>query len=184
VPDGCPFRAAIRERGKGLAAQRKPRSRPGTVAPLGRCRSRPGALLAPITGSGKSLLEGTRGAELHPGLDFDPATDEFLVGRRYSAFYATEYEVFEADTLLIARRPAGLPAADAAALETSGLTAPAMIGTAEVKPDLGGHAQTSFSTRRMLPPSTAAISVSESPSRTSSPQMLAKFSVGFSNPST
>jgi NADPH:quinone reductase-like Zn-dependent oxidoreductase len=46
-----------------------------------------------------------------------------------------EYAVFEADTPLIARRPAGLSAVDAAALATSGLTALAMIGTAEVKPD-------------------------------------------------
>ncbi|MFD8097315.1 NADP-dependent oxidoreductase [Streptomyces malaysiensis] len=43
-----------------------------------------------------------------------------------------EYAVFEADTPLIAHRPAGLSAPDAAALATAGLTALAMIGTAEV----------------------------------------------------
>ncbi|KAA9166419.1 cysteine hydrolase [Amycolatopsis acidicola] len=48
--------------------------------------------LHPLTGSGKALVEGTEGVELHPELDFDPATDEFLVKRRYSAFYGTDLE--------------------------------------------------------------------------------------------
>ena len=46
-----------------------------------------------------------------------------------------EYAVFEADTPLIAHRPAKLSAPDAAALATAGLTALTLIGTAEVKED-------------------------------------------------
>lgn len=45
-----------------------------------------------------------------------------------------EYAVFEADTPLTAHRPVGLPAKDAAALATAGLTALGMLGTAEVRP--------------------------------------------------
>ncbi|MFE0358675.1 NADP-dependent oxidoreductase [Streptomyces nigra] len=44
-----------------------------------------------------------------------------------------EYAVFEADTPLIAHRPAGLSAPDAAAVATAGLTALSVIGSAEVK---------------------------------------------------
>ncbi|SES39336.1 hypothetical protein SAMN04487983_104839 [Streptomyces sp. yr375] len=46
-----------------------------------------------------------------------------------------EFTVFEANTPLLARRPAGLPPADPAALATAGLTALAMMGAAEVRPD-------------------------------------------------
>jgi NADPH:quinone reductase-like Zn-dependent oxidoreductase len=45
-----------------------------------------------------------------------------------------EYAVFEADTPLIAHRPAALSAADAAALATTGLTARALIATARPRP--------------------------------------------------
>ncbi|HEY4460730.1 MAG TPA: NADP-dependent oxidoreductase [Pseudonocardiaceae bacterium] len=45
-----------------------------------------------------------------------------------------EYAVFEADTPLLAHRPAGLAAADAAALATTGLTARALTATAQVHP--------------------------------------------------
>ncbi|MBP2339835.1 NADPH:quinone reductase-like Zn-dependent oxidoreductase [Saccharothrix coeruleofusca] len=44
-----------------------------------------------------------------------------------------EYAVFEADTPLIAHRPAELPAEHAAALATTGLTARALMATAEVR---------------------------------------------------
>ncbi|MBB4683873.1 isochorismatase family protein [Amycolatopsis jiangsuensis] len=50
--------------------------------------------LHPLTGSGKALVEGTGGVALYPDLDFDPATGEFLVKRRYSAFYGTDLENF------------------------------------------------------------------------------------------
>ncbi|MUN42832.1 NADP-dependent oxidoreductase [Actinomadura litoris] len=43
-----------------------------------------------------------------------------------------EYAVFEADTPLLARRPAGVSARDAAALATTGLTAGALMATAGV----------------------------------------------------
>lgn len=45
-----------------------------------------------------------------------------------------EYAVFEADTPFLARRPAGLNVEQAAALPTIGLTARAMMATAEVQP--------------------------------------------------
>lgn len=45
-----------------------------------------------------------------------------------------EYAVYEADTHLIARRPPALPVQDAAALATTGLTARALIATAQVRP--------------------------------------------------
>ena len=45
-------------------------------------------------------------------------------------------------------------------------------------------AQMARSARSTLPPTTARMSSSEKPCRTSQPQMLAKFSVGFSRPST
>jgi NADPH:quinone reductase-like Zn-dependent oxidoreductase len=45
-----------------------------------------------------------------------------------------EYAVFEADTPLLARRPPGLPAEQAAALATTGLTARALMTTAKVQP--------------------------------------------------
>ncbi|WP_035855529.1 NADP-dependent oxidoreductase [Cryptosporangium arvum] len=45
-----------------------------------------------------------------------------------------EYAVFEADTPLIAHRPAGLPADRAAAVPTVGLTVLALLGTAAVRP--------------------------------------------------
>ena len=45
-----------------------------------------------------------------------------------------EYAVFEADTPLLTRRPPGLPAEQAAALATTGLTARALMTTAKVQP--------------------------------------------------
>jgi NADPH:quinone reductase-like Zn-dependent oxidoreductase len=45
-----------------------------------------------------------------------------------------EYAVFEADTPLLAHRPPGLPAEQAAALATTGLTARALMTTARVQP--------------------------------------------------
>lgn len=45
-----------------------------------------------------------------------------------------EYAVFEADTPLLAHRPPGLSVADAAALPTTGLTARALIATAQLRP--------------------------------------------------
>ena len=45
-----------------------------------------------------------------------------------------EYAVFEADTPLLTRRPPGLPAEQAAALATTGLTARALMTTARVQP--------------------------------------------------
>ncbi|MFD7655998.1 alcohol dehydrogenase catalytic domain-containing protein, partial [Actinosynnema sp. NPDC059797] len=45
-----------------------------------------------------------------------------------------EYAVFEADTPLLAHRPAGLSAEGAAALATAGLTARALMATAGVRP--------------------------------------------------
>lgn len=45
-----------------------------------------------------------------------------------------EYAVFEADTPLLAHRPRGLSAQDAAALATAGLTARALLATARTKP--------------------------------------------------
>lgn len=45
-----------------------------------------------------------------------------------------EYAVFEADTPLLTRRPPGLPAEEAAALATTGLTARALMTTAKVQP--------------------------------------------------
>lgn len=50
--------------------------------------------LHPITATGKALVEGSHGVEIHPDIDFDPATDELLVKRRYSAFYGTDLENF------------------------------------------------------------------------------------------
>jgi NADPH:quinone reductase-like Zn-dependent oxidoreductase len=44
-----------------------------------------------------------------------------------------DYAVFEADTPLLARRPAALAVADAAALATTGLTARALMATAQVR---------------------------------------------------
>jgi NADPH:quinone reductase-like Zn-dependent oxidoreductase len=57
-------------------------------------------------------------------------------GRRPSLSTGTlaEYAVFEADTPLLAHRPAALPVDDAAALPTTGLTALALLGTAAVRP--------------------------------------------------
>jgi NADPH:quinone reductase-like Zn-dependent oxidoreductase len=46
-----------------------------------------------------------------------------------------EYAVFEADTPLLAHRPAGLDVEQAAALPTTGLTARALMATASVEPD-------------------------------------------------
>jgi NADPH:quinone reductase-like Zn-dependent oxidoreductase len=45
-----------------------------------------------------------------------------------------EYTVFEADTPFLAHRPPGLPAEEAAALATTGLTARALMTTAKVQP--------------------------------------------------
>ena len=45
-----------------------------------------------------------------------------------------EYAVFEADTPLLAHRPPELPVADAASLATAGITARAVLATAELKP--------------------------------------------------
>ncbi|WP_432840292.1 NADP-dependent oxidoreductase [Dactylosporangium sp. CA-092794] len=45
-----------------------------------------------------------------------------------------EYAVFEADTPLLAHRPAGVPADQAAALAIAGLTAQALMTTAEIRP--------------------------------------------------
>ncbi|HEX5117389.1 MAG TPA: NADP-dependent oxidoreductase [Pseudonocardiaceae bacterium] len=45
-----------------------------------------------------------------------------------------EYAVFEADTPFLAHRPPGLSVEDAAALATTGLTARALLATAEVSP--------------------------------------------------
>jgi NADPH:quinone reductase-like Zn-dependent oxidoreductase len=45
-----------------------------------------------------------------------------------------QYAVVEADTALVAHRPAGLPAEDAAALATAGLTARAIAQAASVQP--------------------------------------------------
>ena len=45
-----------------------------------------------------------------------------------------EYAVFEADTPLLAHRPAGLDVETAAALPTTGLTARALMATADVRP--------------------------------------------------
>ncbi|MBV9381820.1 MAG: hypothetical protein JO242_14260, partial [Streptosporangiaceae bacterium] len=45
-----------------------------------------------------------------------------------------EYAVFEAGTPLLSRRPSGLPAEQAAALATTGLTARALMTTARVQP--------------------------------------------------
>jgi NADPH:quinone reductase-like Zn-dependent oxidoreductase len=57
-------------------------------------------------------------------------------GRRPSLSTGTlaEYAVFEADTPLLAHRPAGLPVDRAAALPTTGLTALALLGTAAIQP--------------------------------------------------
>jgi len=45
-----------------------------------------------------------------------------------------EYAVFETDTPFLAHRPAGLPADHAAALATAGMTARAVLATADVRP--------------------------------------------------
>ncbi|MGW5134595.1 NADP-dependent oxidoreductase [Streptomyces sp. NPDC004135] len=57
----------------------------------------------------------------------DPARPSLSTGS------LAEYAVFEADTPLIAHRPAGLSAPDAAAVATAGLTALSVLGSAEVK---------------------------------------------------
>lgn len=76
-------------RGRGLPVVRTTQVHHRDGADLGMVR-----YLHPLTGSGKALVEGTPGVELHPDIDFDPATDEFLVKRRYSAFYGTDLENF------------------------------------------------------------------------------------------
>lgn len=60
----------------------------------------------------------------------------------------------------------------------------AQPGEFGMRPPYGDHAQIARSARRMLPPITARISSSLKPCCTSHRQMLAKFSVGFSSPST
>jgi NADPH:quinone reductase-like Zn-dependent oxidoreductase len=59
-----------------------------------------------------------------------------MVGTRPSLSTGTlaEYAVFEADTPLLTRRPPALPAEQAAALATTGLTARALMTTAKVQP--------------------------------------------------
>jgi NADPH:quinone reductase-like Zn-dependent oxidoreductase len=59
-----------------------------------------------------------------------------MAGRRPSLGTGSlaEYMVVEADTPLVAHRPAGLPAEDAAALATAGLTARAIAATATIQP--------------------------------------------------
>jgi NADPH:quinone reductase-like Zn-dependent oxidoreductase len=59
-----------------------------------------------------------------------------MAGRRPSVGTGSlaQYAVVEADTPLVAHRPAGLSAEDAAALATAGLTARAVVQTARIQP--------------------------------------------------
>ncbi|NUR57470.1 MAG: NADP-dependent oxidoreductase [Catenulispora sp.] len=59
-----------------------------------------------------------------------------MAGKRPSVSTGSlaEYAVVEADTPLVAHRPAGLPVEDAAALATAGLTARAVVQTANIQP--------------------------------------------------
>ncbi len=86
-------------------------------------------------------------SEVGPGVTAYRAGDEIfgqsvprvlrgMAGDRPSLSTGTlaEYAVFEADTPLLAHRPAGLPVDAAAALPTTGLTALVLLGTAGVRP--------------------------------------------------
>jgi nicotinamidase-related amidase len=50
--------------------------------------------LHPVTATGQALVEGSRGVDIHPEIDFEPTVDELVVKRRYSAFYGTDLENF------------------------------------------------------------------------------------------
>ena len=65
-----------------------------------------------------------------------PTVLRAMAGKRPSVGTGSlaEYMVVEADTPMVAHRPAGLPAEDAAALATAGLTARAIAQTASVVP--------------------------------------------------